>query len=125
MACTGSRRTDCFYPFLNSALDGDEWSTSGPGHFTAKKQHLYLLNREQGGPQSRSERYGEEEEEEEQTCSCRNSNSRWSSPSPARYMTSYYAIPCNFFHLTCLQLITLTKPEKRVQVQMRRNRIDG
>lgn len=56
MACTGSRGTDYFYPFLNSALDGDEWSTSGPGHFTAKKQHLYLLNREQGGPQSRSER---------------------------------------------------------------------
>jgi hypothetical protein len=43
-------------PFLTSALDGGEWSASGPGHFTPGEtpQVPTGLDRRVGGPQSRS-----------------------------------------------------------------------
>jgi hypothetical protein len=46
------------YALLTSALDGGEWSSSRPGHFTPRERaplHMRL-----DGPQSRSGRGGEE-----------------------------------------------------------------
>ena len=48
-------------PFITSAVDGDDCSTSCHGHFSPKKEKLYLLNRRKGGPHSRSGRFGEDE----------------------------------------------------------------
>ena len=48
-------------PFITSAVDGDERSTSCPGQFSPRKENLYPLNRGMGGPQSRCGRFGEEE----------------------------------------------------------------
>jgi hypothetical protein len=46
---------------LTSALDGGEWSASPPGRFTPQGKNLwYSLDRRLGGPQSHSERGGEE-----------------------------------------------------------------
>jgi hypothetical protein len=48
-------------PFLTWVLDGGEWSASQPGRFTTGgKIPRYPLDRRLVGPQSRSERYGEE-----------------------------------------------------------------
>jgi hypothetical protein len=38
--------------FLILALDEDEWLTSRPGHFTARKEPQYPLNMRLGGPRS-------------------------------------------------------------------------
>jgi hypothetical protein len=47
--------------FLTSALDGGEWSASRPGRFTPGGKSLrYPLERRLDGPQSWSERYGDE-----------------------------------------------------------------
>jgi hypothetical protein len=46
-------------PFLTSALDGGERSASGPRRFTPGGKPPYPLDKGLGGPQSRSERYGE------------------------------------------------------------------
>jgi hypothetical protein len=32
------------HSFITSALDGDEWSTSGHGRFTAYKEPRYTMN---------------------------------------------------------------------------------
>jgi hypothetical protein len=42
------------YPFLTSALDVGDWTTSRPGRFTLKKEPQCPLNKRLGGPQSRS-----------------------------------------------------------------------
>jgi hypothetical protein len=47
-------------PIRNLELDGDEWSTSRPGRFTARKEPQYTLDRGLCGPQSRSARFGDE-----------------------------------------------------------------
>jgi hypothetical protein len=39
-----------------SALDGSEWSVSGPGQCTSKKEHLTTIGYEAGGPQIQSGR---------------------------------------------------------------------
>ena len=44
---------------LNLLLDGGEWSTPGPPRFTLGKERRYPLNRQLGGPQSRSAHFGE------------------------------------------------------------------
>jgi len=44
---------------LTSEVDGDEWYLSEPSRFTTGKKHRYPLNRRLGGPQSRSEPFGE------------------------------------------------------------------
>jgi hypothetical protein len=50
---------------LTSALDGGEWSASRPGRFcTRERAPWYPLVRGLGGPQSRSERGGEEKNSE-------------------------------------------------------------
>jgi hypothetical protein len=46
--------------FLASALVGCEWTASRSCRFTPRKQHRYPLSRRLDGPQSRSERCGEE-----------------------------------------------------------------
>jgi hypothetical protein len=46
--------------FLISALGWDEWSASSPGCFALRVSPRYPLDRRLGGPQSRSERGGEE-----------------------------------------------------------------
>jgi hypothetical protein len=38
------------HAFLISALDGDEWSTSRPGHFTPGETPQYPLDKRLGGP---------------------------------------------------------------------------
>jgi hypothetical protein len=50
-ACTRNRQP---YSFLNSTLDGGEWSTSRSGRFILGKGPRWPLNRRLGGPQSRS-----------------------------------------------------------------------
>jgi hypothetical protein len=47
-------------PFMKSALNGGEWSASRPCRFTPGKRPRYPLCRRLGGPQTLSERYGEE-----------------------------------------------------------------
>jgi hypothetical protein len=47
-------------PFLGSALDGGEWSSSLPGRFTPPKEPQYPLGRRLGGPQNQYECYGDE-----------------------------------------------------------------
>jgi hypothetical protein len=48
-------------PFLNSALDGGEWSASGPGRFnTGEGAPRYPLGTRLGGPQSRYGHCGED-----------------------------------------------------------------
>jgi hypothetical protein len=42
--------------FLSSALDGAEWSDSGPSRFTPAKS--FPLDRRLGGPHSQSEQSG-------------------------------------------------------------------
>jgi len=44
------------HAFLTSALDGGEWSSAHPGHFTPR----YSLDRRLGGPQNHSGCSGEE-----------------------------------------------------------------
>jgi len=45
-----------FVSFLNSALDGGEWSASRPGHYIPRERapgtHLYPLHKRLGGPQT-------------------------------------------------------------------------
>jgi hypothetical protein len=41
---------------LTSAVDGGEWSTPHPGHFTPRKETQCPLYRREGGPQDRSRR---------------------------------------------------------------------
>jgi hypothetical protein len=49
-------------PFLNSALDGDEWSASRTGRFNPRGERTrYPLDKRLSGSRSRSERCGEEE----------------------------------------------------------------
>jgi hypothetical protein len=45
-------------PFLTTALDGDEWSVSRPGHFNHGERPPYPLDRRPSGPQRRSGRCG-------------------------------------------------------------------
>jgi len=40
------------HSLLHSALCGDEWSTSSPGHLNPGKEEWYPLNRRLGGPKS-------------------------------------------------------------------------
>jgi hypothetical protein len=48
-------------PILTSAIDGGEWSASPPRQlYSWGMSPRYPLDRRLGGPQSRSERYGEE-----------------------------------------------------------------
>jgi hypothetical protein len=46
--CSGSESITPW--FLNSALDGCEWSASCPGRITVRDRNCYLLNRALGGP---------------------------------------------------------------------------
>jgi hypothetical protein len=46
--------------FLTSALVGGKWSASRFGLFSPGKEPRYPLDRRLGGPQTRSERSGEE-----------------------------------------------------------------
>jgi hypothetical protein len=48
------------HSFLASALDEGEWSASHSGCFTTMKESWYSLNRQLGGPQSRSGHFWEE-----------------------------------------------------------------
>jgi len=50
------------YSYLDSALDGGEWSASRPGLFTPWKEPLYPTKRGLDGPHRRPERFGEEKE---------------------------------------------------------------
>jgi hypothetical protein len=48
-------------PFLNSALDGGEWSVSRPGRFTpGGKESPVPIGQRKGGPHNRYERCGVE-----------------------------------------------------------------
>jgi len=40
------------HSFFTSVLDGSEWSTSSPGHFSSVKEPQCPLNRRLGDPQS-------------------------------------------------------------------------
>jgi len=62
--------------FLTLALDGDEWSTAGPGRFTPGKESWCPLDWRVGGPQSQHGRFGAGKI----SCSFRNSNPGPSNP---------------------------------------------
>jgi len=47
-------------PLKTSALDGNVWLTSHPGHCTTRRESQYPWNRRLGGPQSRSGCFREE-----------------------------------------------------------------
>jgi len=48
------------HAFLTSAVEGSEWSTSPPGHFTpGESSPRYPLDKKLCGPRSRSGRRGE------------------------------------------------------------------
>lgn len=59
MAYNGVEARLCW--FLTSTVDGTEWSTSCPGHFTPGKKSGVNLYRRLGGPQSWCGCFGEEE----------------------------------------------------------------
>jgi hypothetical protein len=50
------------YSFLDSAMDGGEWSASRLALFTPGKEPLYPPKMRLDGPQRRPERLGEEKE---------------------------------------------------------------
>ena len=45
---------------LTTALDGGQWPTSGPGHFTPDKESRCQLNKRLTEPESQSGGFGEE-----------------------------------------------------------------
>jgi hypothetical protein len=55
------------HSFLNSALDGGNWSASRPGRYTLWKEPQCPLERRLGGPQSRSG-YGNMKEKNPSPC---------------------------------------------------------
>ena len=60
MQCTHEGEGVQLYSSLNSALNGLDWLTSHPSHFTHRKVSQYALNRMLGWPQRQSECYREE-----------------------------------------------------------------
>ena len=95
------------HSFLTSALDGREWLTSSPGHFSSRKSRRYPLNRRLGGPHNRSGRC----RKRKISSSYRNLNPGPSSAYPSRYTvyatsapTAYFTWPMNLTHVTSAPL---------------------
>jgi len=75
------------HSFINSALDGDEWSVSHPGRFAPMKER-YLLNKRLGGAQIRAGRF----EKERISYRYLDSSLGPSLPSPSRYHVAVLGI---------------------------------
>jgi len=72
-------------------LDGDEWSTSGPSHFTLGKQTLYPLNRKTGWTHSK---FGYSVEDKlsrvQNLCAVKSSHALWVVESTAWAITEQF-----------------------------------
>lgn len=77
-----------------STLDGDEWTTSRPRTFYARKERQYLSNRRLSGPPRQSVRFWNRQD----PWLRRDSNAGSCSPWPSRYTD--YVIPAHSFTQT-------------------------